>query len=178
VQDGERCGVDRGCLIRIVEYEVKGHTVTPLHEYGYSVDAMPLPEDLRGASGAMGVADILAVSDSDLLVLERGFASVGETGKNLSRTHLYRVRLTGAKDVSRVGSLAGAKTAILRKTLMLDLGEVTHEFTPGYQRLDNFEGITFGPALPDGGKSILLVSDNNFQEAQRTAFVVLRLIGR
>ncbi len=83
VQDGERCGVDRGCLIRIVEYEVKGHTVTPLHEYGYSVDAMPLPEDLRGASGAMGVADILAVSDSDLLVLERGFASVGETGKNL-----------------------------------------------------------------------------------------------
>ena len=35
--------------------------------------------------------------------------------------------------------------------------------------------MTFGPDLPDGRKSLVLVSDNNFAASQFTQFVVLAL---
>jgi hypothetical protein len=38
---------------------------------------------------------------------------------------------------------------------------------------DNIEGMTFGPALPDGRLPLILVSDNNFADNQATQFIVL-----
>jgi len=38
--------------------------------------------------------------------------------------------------------------------------------------LDNIEGMTFGPDLPDGRRSLVLVSDNNFSAAGFTQFLV------
>jgi hypothetical protein len=43
--------------------------------------------------------------------------------------------------------------------------------------IDNLEGLTLGPRLPDGRQSIILVSDNNFREAQVTQFILLALDG-
>jgi N-acetylneuraminic acid mutarotase len=40
---------------------------------------------------------------------------------------------------------------------------------------DNIEGMTLGPALPDGRRSLILVSDDNFSAAQVTQFVALAL---
>jgi hypothetical protein len=37
--------------------------------------------------------------------------------------------------------------------------------------LDNFEGMTFGPDLRDGRRSLVLVSDNNFSPAAFTQFL-------
>jgi len=33
--------------------------------------------------------------------------------------------------------------------------------------IDNIEGMTFGPDLPNGNKTLLLVSDNNFSSLGR-----------
>ena len=41
--------------------------------------------------------------------------------------------------------------------------------------LDNVEGITLGPKLPDGRKSLLLVSDNNFAASQFTQFLLFAI---
>jgi hypothetical protein len=38
--------------------------------------------------------------------------------------------------------------------------------------LDNVEGMAFGPDLPDGRRSLVLVSDNNFAPAQFTQFLL------
>ncbi|MHC0069050.1 phytase, partial [Nostoc sp. UIC 10890] len=38
---------------------------------------------------------------------------------------------------------------------------------------DNIEGITFGPKLADGSQSIVLVSDNNFNQSQFTQILTL-----
>ena len=38
--------------------------------------------------------------------------------------------------------------------------------------LDNVEGMTFGPSLPDGRRSLVLVSDNNFSPAAFTQFLL------
>ena len=61
----------------------------------------------------------------------------------------------------------------MQKTLLYDLG------TLGI-RLDNVEGMTFGPTLADGRRSLVLVADDNFSLAingpgsapQNTQFLV------
>ena len=54
------------------------------------------------------------------------------------------------------------------KTLLLDLR------TLGIP-LDNVEGMTLGPKLPDGRQSLVLVSDNNFAASQFTQFLLFAL---
>ena len=41
--------------------------------------------------------------------------------------------------------------------------------------LDNIEGLTFGPNLSQGDRSLILVSDNNFQTIQKTQILAFRL---
>jgi hypothetical protein len=41
--------------------------------------------------------------------------------------------------------------------------------------VDNLEGMTLGPRLPDGSQSLLLVSDNNFEGDRATQLILLRL---
>lgn len=41
--------------------------------------------------------------------------------------------------------------------------------------LDNIEGLTLGPWLPDGQRSLILVSDNNFNSLQRTQILAFKL---
>jgi len=39
--------------------------------------------------------------------------------------------------------------------------------------IDNIEGMTFGPTLADGRRTLVIVSDNNFGAGQFTQFIVL-----
>ena len=54
------------------------------------------------------------------------------------------------------------------KTLLLDLDELGIP-------LDNVEGMTFGPRLRGGRRSVVLVSDNNFAASQFTQFLLFAL---
>jgi hypothetical protein len=42
--------------------------------------------------------------------------------------------------------------------------------------IDNVEGITLGPILPNGHQSIILVVDNNFSPLEKTQFFLLEII--
>ena len=42
--------------------------------------------------------------------------------------------------------------------------------------VDNVEGITFGPTLPNGHKTFLLVTDNNFAAFEKTQFFLFEII--
>jgi hypothetical protein len=55
-----------------------------------------------------------------------------------------------------------------QKTLLFDLD------TLGIP-LDNVEGMTLGPTLPDGRRALVLVSDNNFATSQFTQFLLFAL---
>lgn len=126
-----------------------------------------------GSFRAQGLVDLLAETEERFLALERSF--VAGSG---NRVRLYRVDVASADDVSDVDSLAegeappGLRTAT--KTLLADLGELA---LPSGERIrvDNLEGIAWGPRLADGRRTLLLVSDNNFREAQVTQFVALAL---
>jgi hypothetical protein len=53
--------------------------------------------------------------------------------------------------------------------MLLDLSSLTND-DGSVLALDNIEGITFGPTV-NGKRTLILVSDNNFNPAQFTQFV-------
>ena len=72
-----------------------------------------------------------------------------------STIRIYKVSLPGSGGVAT-------------KELVLDLDRLGIP-------LDNVEGMTFGPRLPDGRRSIVLVSDDNFAAAQCTQFLLFAM---
>ena len=80
--------------------------------------------------------------------------------------------LAGAQDTSalpRVKNLPKAvKTA--QKELLLDLQTLN-------LTLDNLEGMSLGPRLPDGTQSLIMISDDNFNTLQKTQLLVFRIKG-
>jgi hypothetical protein len=41
--------------------------------------------------------------------------------------------------------------------------------------IDNIEGVTFGPTLPNGHKTLVFVSDNNFLPIEKTQFLLFEI---
>ena len=123
------------------------------------IHAAPKPLD---AFALNGITEILALDATRLLVLERALAA----GVGFD-VRLYEVDVSGASDVQDVGSLAGASYRPVTKRLLLNLSGVDLE------SVDNLEGMAFGDRLPDGRRTLVLVSDDNFNAAQVTQFVVL-----
>ncbi|NGY80198.1 esterase-like activity of phytase family protein (plasmid) [Bacillus megaterium] len=48
--------------------------------------------------------------------------------------------------------------------------------TLGLSVLDNIEGISWGPKLPNGHDSLVLVSDDNFNRNQVTQFLAFEVL--
>jgi hypothetical protein len=108
--------------------------------------------------------DLVILPEGGLLALEREFVD----GLGLS-VQLFHVALDGATDVSGLESLAGQTYTPVKKTLLYDFAR--SGFVP-----DNLEGLAFGPDLPDGDRTLVVVSDNNFKALlQQTQIVALRL---
>jgi hypothetical protein len=175
-QDGDVTTIGRGANSRLVEYVRRGRTYVPGREFVYPVEPVFEPPFEAGLA-VNGLVDLIALDDGRLLAMERTYVEeAGNTGRGLNRIRLFRVDLTGATDVSSMESLreAGGFEPVTKAPL-LDLSNVrglSPELVPA---LDNFEGMAFGPRLPDGRPSLLLVSDDNFNPTQRTWFVLLGL---
>jgi hypothetical protein len=165
---------DRRGRIRIVQYENRGpEGFVPIREAFY------LTEPARNPTGTLevGVVEIIALSGDDLLVLERGFiATAGNT------VRIFAVSVAGAADVSAEPTLASPGLVPLAKSLVVDLvtcpaGGATSP--PGAIQpnpvLDNFEGMTLGPATAAGLRVLLMVSDDNGAANQRTRIVALAI---
>lgn len=109
-----------------------------------------------------GLSDLLPLDDARFLVLERQF--VDGAGNAI---RVWEASLDGATDVSGHDSLKGLDYVPVKKRLLFDLADFG-------VRPENFEGMSFGPRLPDGRRTLVLVSDDNFNPQQDpTTFVVL-----
>ena len=42
--------------------------------------------------------------------------------------------------------------------------------------VDNVEGMTFGPTLPNGHRTLLMVSDNNFSQLEKTQLFLFEVM--
>ncbi|NCO75606.1 MAG: esterase-like activity of phytase family protein [Cyanobacteria bacterium] len=114
-----------------------------------------------------GISDLLSLpQEGYLLSLERTFGLRGYGVK------IYQLVMANASDISNQKSLAGEINNItpIRKKLVLDLQKLGI-------KLDNLEGLTFGPRLADGSQSLIMVSDNNFAKdgKQKNQFLLFKL---
>ncbi|HYX18834.1 MAG TPA: phytase [Nostoc sp.] len=167
-QDGLRASLTSGSPSRILQYNLLSGQ--PDKEYLYITDAIAdVPNPSTGFADN-GLTDLLAIDNhGTLLALERSFAQgVGNTIK------IYEISLQGATDISFYDSLNNLSAEQLaaiqpaQKRLLLNLNDL--DLPNG---TDNIEGITFGPKLADGSQSIVLVSDNNFNQSQFTQILTL-----
>jgi hypothetical protein len=176
-QDGDGPAFDRGAVSRLLVYDLPLVGAAP-REYAYGVDPVARPPGFGEAAGESGVAEILALSGRELLVLERGYVKeVAPTGaRSANSIRIYHVRLTADAEVTGRTSLLEDPPAVLKKALVLDAATIAGELSLPLRALENFEAMTFGPPLPDGRASLMLISDDNFSDRQVTAVVVLAFV--
>lgn len=159
VQDGPVSTTSAGSTNRIIRYDAAGRPVAQ-HAYPLGpIPDVPVPAD---AFAVTGLVELAATGEDTAYALERSFS----TGAG-NAVSLYRVDLTGASDVTGRSLADGADGVVpVSKELVLDLG------TLGIT-LDNVEGMTLGPLLPDGRQSLVLVADDNFSDTQVNQVIVL-----
>jgi 3-phytase len=160
-QDGPAATLTDRSPARLLRYR-KGR---PAQQYLYFTETIAEPPVPATNFAVNGLVDILPLGKHEVLTMERSF-SVGAPGTG-NKIKLFRVSLKHADDISRFSSLAGLFGTIepVEKTLLLNLDVLGRP-------LDNVEGMTFGPRLRDGRRTLLLVSDNNFAPAQFTQFLL------
>lgn len=165
--DGDLATLASGTRVRILRMSRNGADFT---EHAYATDPLPY------APGDYGVADMAALSSEDLLVLERGWAvGSGNTAR------IYRISLAEPATSCLDARELTADTPVAKKRLVVDLAALAVHglaLPKTKQRqssplLDNYEGLSLGPRLPDGRQSLLLVSDDNARTDQFSRIVVL-----
>ena len=165
VQDGVAASVDSTSPARILRYDLRDGELE--RQYVYVTDTVAEPPVPATAFSVNGLVELLPFNDQHMLAMERSF-SVGAPGTG-NTVKLYTVRVGGATDVNGLTSLADAgRVRPVHKDLLLDLRDLGIP-------LDNIEGMTLGPRLPDGRRSLVLVSDNNFAAAQFTQFLLFAI---
>ncbi|MEG4589596.1 esterase-like activity of phytase family protein [Microcoleus sp. MOSTC5] len=148
---------EQASKLRLLHYIIVDKTPQLVSENLYKLDQVPM-------TILNGLTELVTVGGGQILSLERSFGLSGYSAR------IYQVAVGAATDTSRIQSFKGRVAMVepVKKKLLLDLSELG---IPLY----NLEGMTLGPRLPDGSQSLVLVSDDNFDEAQKTQFILLSL---
>ncbi|QIL39968.1 esterase-like activity of phytase family protein [Pedobacter sp. HDW13] len=127
---------------------------------------MPVKPTVENDWNVNGISEILAVNDHSLLVMERAWAK-GHDDHTFIK--LYLVDLNGAEnEIDNTGFIQNPPKP-LKKKLLFDFDSLN-------KHIDNFEGITFGPKLPNGHQSLIFCVDNNFSKSQTQQFFLFEVI--
>jgi hypothetical protein len=146
--------------IRFLHYLVGDSQTTLLAEHLYIV------EPVQGATN--GLTELLTLDQAGhFLSLERSFGAL--TGFN---AQLFQIATGVATDISGIATLKGdiSRISSIYKRSLLNLQSLGIA-------LDNLEGMAIGSRLPDGSRSLLLLSDDNFNPGQVTQFLLFRIHG-
>lgn len=169
-EDGPIATTTSGTIARFTKFDRNGAL---LGQYAYPVD--PIQAVPKGKNADNGVSEILALDDNRLLVLERSGVE-GADGIWTLYIRLYQAESGDATDVAKIPALAGAAYRPMTKRLVLDLSKLPELGSPALPKIDNIEGVSFGPDLPNGHRSLVLVSDNNFNPDQITQFLAFEIL--
>ncbi|MGJ5674685.1 MAG: esterase-like activity of phytase family protein [Nostochopsis sp.] len=163
IQDGSEAKLNISSPCRILQYNLL--TNQPEKEFLYQTEAIA-PFFNLSRKFASGIPDLVALDNQGhFLSLERSFTGLG------FYIALFQVSLEGATDIHNINSLLASSSPNIKpveKKLLFDLRKLD-------VFLDNVEGLTLGPKLPNGQRSLILVSDNNFNSLQRTQFLAFEL---
>ncbi len=164
-EDGPRAMLqDTTAWIRFFKYDVAAKQ--QLHQYAYKLDPIAYEAKPADAFKINGVPDILSIGDDKLLVMERSFS----TGRLACTIKIFEADISQATDIKNNPSLQ-KNTAFVpaTKKLLLNMDKL------GIY-IDNVEGMTFGPTLPNRHKTLICVADNNFEILEKTQFLLFEIM--
>ena len=173
-QDGPVSTVEHGTTIRIVQYGLTPTESTIEAQYAYITEPI-FASPINGSYADNGVTAMLYVKHLlpryDLLVVERSYsAGVGND------VQVFGVKLEKADNVAGVdalsypyGGTAVHKEPLLRISARSELSDIDVE-------PDNIEAIALGPKLANGNRTLILASDNNFNDSQRNLFLAFEIV--
>jgi len=164
-EDGPRADIiENNPWIRIFKFDMATKKNTA--QYAYKLDPVAYPATPADAFKINGIPDILSMGDDQFIVLERSFS----TGRLACTIKIFIADLKNATDIKNNPSLIQTPVAKpVSKKLLLNMDAL------GIY-IDNVEGVTFGPRLPNGHRSLLLVADNNFAVFEKTQFFLFEII--
>ena len=163
-EDGPRADVtDNHAYIRILEFDVASRMNTA--QYAYPLSPVAYPPVPADAFKINGVPDILNLGDNKLLVIERSFS----TGRLANTIKVFKADLSKANDISNMVLKGNDNFTPASKKLLLNMDDL------GIY-IDNIEGVTFGPRLPNGHKTLLFIADNNFAVVEKSQVLLFEVM--
>jgi len=163
-EDGPRADVtDNNAFIRILKFDVASKK--NIAQYAYKLEPVAYEANPASEFKINGVPDILNIGNNKFLVIERSFS----TGRLACTIKVFITDLNNATNIKDVPSL-----------------KTNNNFTPATKKLllnmdnlgiyiDNIEGVTFGPTLPNGHKTLVFVADNNFDTKEKAQLLLFEI---
>lgn len=155
--------------VRITKYDKDSQKAE--RQFAYKLDGISkLPINWFAVNG---VTEILEYAADKFLILERAFSA--GYGSNGNTVKIFEVDATEATNILEIENLSKSDYQYAKKRLVFNFKSAENFLTE--KTIDNIEGMTFGPDLPNGKKSLILVSDDNFSSFsdQITQFILLEL---
>ena len=156
--------------IRITYFDKKTNIATK--QFAYQLEKIDKPA--KGNVNLNGVTAIIEYAENSFFIVERiyqsGYGSFGNT------VRIFKAMINEkTTNTLAFQSLREERYVPLKKELIFDFVEVKDVLTD--KIIDNIEGITFGPVLSNGNRSLILVSDDNFQvyDRQLNQFLLLEI---
>ncbi|MEE8277209.1 MAG: esterase-like activity of phytase family protein [Thermoanaerobaculia bacterium] len=167
VQDGPAADLGVPSPVRLLRFDAASGRLEAAWRYQVEpIPAAPVPPE---GFKLNGLVELLALRETTLLALERSYSAGVGNGARLYQVFLDEARESGAVD--RLAEAPARDLPPARKELLLDLRQLG-------VRLDNLEGMTLGPELSDGRRTLVLVSDDNFNhDLQVTQFLAFAVVG-
>lgn len=163
-EDGRSAATgDSTAWTRLLKFDEK--TKKQIAQYAYQADAVRYTPAPAGAFKINGVSDILYIGNDQFIVIERGYS----TGRLPSDIRVYIADIKNAEDISTTALATQTVKRPVTKKLLLDMNALG-------LFIDNIEGVTFGPVLPNGNRSLVFVADNNFSARQKSQFLLFEIL--
>ncbi len=163
-EDGPAAALtDNNAFIRIFRFDVRGKKNTA--QFAYKLEPVAHASNPENGFKVNGVSEILNLGNNKLLVMERSFS----TGRLACTIKIFIADLNGATDISLMELKSKPFFVPVKKTLLLNTDEL------GIY-IDNIEGVSFGPLLPNGHKTLLFVADNNFNAVEKAQVLLFEVI--
>lgn len=158
VEDGEEPSfVQAKSPVRITYYDNASRNANK--EFAYHLEKIDKPA--KGTINLNGVTAVLEYEKNKFFVVERmyqsGYGAYGNTIRIFNA-----VVADKTTDILTIDSLKKQSYIPMKKKLLLDFQSCKEELSDGV--IDNIEGISFGPRLKNGNRSLLLIADDNFQK--------------
>ena len=163
-EDGPRADLtEKPTFIRILKFDVAAKN--NIAQYAYPLSPVAYPAVPADAFKINGVPDILDLGNNKLLVVERSFS----TGRLPCTIRVFEADLSPATDITGRSLKTDKNFTPASKKLLLNMDDL------GIY-IDNVEGVTFGPRLRNGHKTLLFIADNNFSVVEKTQVLLFEVM--